>query len=76
MIEHQYLRKRFSLETDEPKVVDRVDLTKIPTHAIQGTPWYDILSNQTYAEEFCYFGPYVKDRESYIKNESAELKEE
>lgn len=40
----------------------------MPRKAIQGTPWYFILSNSDYAEAFNYIGPHIKEREKLIED--------
>jgi hypothetical protein len=40
----------------------------MPKKAIQGTPWYNILSNPQYAEDFNYIGAFVDEREKLIKD--------
>ena len=40
----------------------------MPKKAIQGTPWYSILSNQEYANSFAYIGAYIDEREKLIKD--------
>ena len=49
-------------------MLQRLDATTIPEHAIQGTAWYNILCNKRYTEQFEYFGADVQDREIYIKD--------
>lgn len=39
----------------------------MPKKAIQGTPWYSILSNPEYTEAFAYFGAFIPEREKLIK---------
>lgn len=40
----------------------------MPKKAIQGTPWYSILSNPEYCESFAYFGAHIDEREKLIKD--------
>lgn len=40
----------------------------MPKKAVQGTPWYSILSNPEYVESFAYFGAYIDEREKLIKD--------
>ena len=39
-----------------------------PKKAIQGTPWYSILSNAEYSDSFAYFGAHIDEREKLIKD--------
>ena len=40
----------------------------MPKKAIQGTPWYSILSNPEYSDKFAYFGAHIDEREKLIKD--------
>ena len=40
----------------------------MPKKAIQGTPWYSILSNPEYCNSFAYFGAHIDEREKLIKD--------
>jgi hypothetical protein len=40
----------------------------MPKKAIQGTPWYSILSNAEYSDSFAYFGAHIDEREKLIKD--------
>ena len=46
----------------------RLDATTMPKKSIQGTPWYQILSNMQYADDFYYIGAFVDEREALIKD--------
>lgn len=64
----QYLKKRFGFELNNPKMITTLDATKMPRKAIQGTPWYFIMFNSDYAEQFNYIGPHIKEREKLIED--------
>ena len=40
----------------------------MPKKAIQGTPWYQILSNPKYSNDFYYIGAFVNEREKLIED--------
>lgn len=40
---------------------------------MQGTPWYQILSNNSYAQKFFYVGAYIEEREKLIEDGFKEL---
>lgn len=63
------LKENYGIEFQDPKVVEILDCTSMPKKAIQGTPWYNILSNPSYADEFYYIGAHVDEREKLIKDE-------
>ena len=52
----------------DPITVNRLDNTTMPKKSIQGTPWYQILSNMQYADDFYYIGAFVEEREKLIKD--------
>lgn len=35
---------------------------------MQGTPWYSVLQNPKYADEFNYIGAYIAEREKLIED--------
>jgi hypothetical protein len=43
----------------------------MPKRRIERTPWYNLLSNPDYAEDFNYIGAYVEEREKLIKDGDA-----
>ena len=57
------------MQIEDPSVIERLDYTNMPKQAIQGTPWYSLLSNPEYTEDFYYFGAHVAEREKFIKDD-------
>ena len=41
---------------------------RVPKKAMQGTPWYQILSNTKYSNQFGYIGAFVNEREKLIED--------
>jgi hypothetical protein len=35
---------------------------------MMGTPWYTVLSNDAYKDDFAYIGGYVEEREKLIED--------
>lgn len=58
----------YGFEGTDPDCIKILDATVVPKKAIQGTPWYSILSNPLYADGFAYIGAYVKEREKLIED--------
>jgi hypothetical protein len=52
----------FGFELAEFWLIDKLDNCQWPEKSIAGTPWYNILCNSRYVEEFAWLGPHVKDR--------------
>lgn len=46
----------------------RLASTDAPEKAMQGTPWYTVLSNKHYSEQFMFIGSFVAEREKLIEN--------
>ena len=40
----------------------------MPRKAVQGTPYYSILSNPAYYDAFAYIGPHVDERDKLIRD--------
>jgi hypothetical protein len=53
------MRVNYGIEIIEPTILDSVARAGIPKKPILGTPWYSVLSNPIYAEDFCYVGAHV-----------------
>jgi hypothetical protein len=68
VMKDNYMKRRFGFEENDPDTIQKLDATKMPRKAIQGTPWYVIMSNSNYAEYFNYIGPHVKEREKLIED--------
>jgi len=66
--ENANMMNNYGFEPNDPDTINILDETKLPKKAIQGTPWYQILSNHHYASEFCYIGAFVKEREKLLED--------
>lgn len=62
------MKTNFGFEITDPDTIAILDATQVPKKAMQGTPWYAILSNELYKNEFNYIGAYVNERESLIED--------
>ena len=67
-MEAKNCKQSYGIEIIDPLTVARLDATTMPKKAIQGTPWYQILSNIDYADDFYYIGAFVDEREKLIKD--------
>jgi hypothetical protein len=72
--EQQNMRDNFGFIHNDPDTINTLDATRVPKKAVQGTPWYQILSNQRYANEFYYVGAFVNEREKIIEDGYSESK--
>ena len=67
-MESANVKKNYGIEIMDPITVNRLDATGMPKKSIQGTPWYMILSNLQYADDFYYIGAFDDEREKLIKD--------
>jgi hypothetical protein len=68
VLENENMKTNFLFNLNDPDTIDRLNGTKVPKKAIQGTPWYQILSNAKYSNLFYYVGAYVSEREKLIED--------
>ena len=66
--EEEHCQANFGVLINDPDTVRTLDETEVPDKALQGTPWYTVLSNQGYTEAFGYIGAYVEEREKLIED--------
>ena len=53
-----------------------MDETDQPKKSIQGTPWYTVLSNLTYQNDFAYIGAFVGEREKLLEDGRETIEDE
>ena len=68
VLESRNCKRNYGIEIQDPRVVKILDETTMPKKAIQGTPWYQILSNPVYSDDFYYIGAHVDERDKLIKD--------
>lgn len=66
--ENTNMMQNYGFEPNDPDTIKVLDSTVVPKKAIQGTPWYQILSNFNYANDFNYIGANVAEREKLIED--------
>lgn len=66
--ENEQMQKEFGFELYEYHFIEKLQNIEWPEKSIQGTPWYAILCNDFYVNDFAWLGPHVKDRGEYIKD--------
>lgn len=66
--ENRQMMNEFGFELSESWLIEKLENTQWPEQAISGTPWYAIMCNPIYVEDFAWLGPHVKDRNLYIKD--------
>ncbi len=68
VMEAKNVKRNYGVEIADPRVIRTLDETVMPKKAIQGTPWYNILSNPDYSDAFYYIGAFINERENLIKD--------
>jgi len=66
--EEENMRKNFGILLNDPDTIEKLDNTAQPKKAIQGTPWYTVLSNIKYQNSFNYIGAFIEEREKLIED--------
>jgi hypothetical protein len=64
------MKEKLGFSFNDGDTIDTLDKTAIPKKAIQGTPWYQIMSNPKYSSLFYYIGAYVDERYKLIEDGS------
>jgi hypothetical protein len=68
--EESNMRENYGFTYNDGDTVTALRDGKNPKKAIQGTPWYSILSNPKYSGQFNYIGSYVGERYKLIEDGS------
>jgi hypothetical protein len=61
---------------NDPDTIESLEKIIMPKKACQGTPWYQMLSNPKYRNDFNYIGAFVGEREKLIEDGQAEYLDE
>lgn len=72
VLENENMQNNYDLCINDPDTVNTLNETCIPKKAIQGTPWYQVLSNPKYSTMFYYIGAFVDEREKLIEDHQCE----
>lgn len=76
ILENDNMMKNFGFETTDPDTVEGLSRIIMPFKAMQGTPWYQVLSNPSYSFQFNYIGAFVGEREKLIEDGWADERDE
>merc|ERR1719263_784951 len=60
------MKKNFGFEFTDPDTIEALNQAPYPTKTIVGTPWYSVLSNPNYINEFNFVGSYVAERDKIL----------
>lgn len=62
------MQGEYGFELQEAQVIEKLESCQWSDRSIQGTPWYTLMSNPKYVEDFAYLGPHIKDRNNLIRD--------
>lgn len=65
----------YGFTQNDPNTIRILKSVRVPKKCIQGTPWYQILSNPKYAGAFNYIGAHIFEREKLIEDGFANEKD-
>jgi hypothetical protein len=66
--EENNMKENYGFSYNDGDTIDCLEDSKIPKKAIQGTPWYQALSNPKYSFLFNYCGVFVGERHKLIED--------
>lgn len=66
--ENEQMQKEYGFELHESSFIEQLNQTQYPKRSIQGTPWYALMSNPKYVDDFAYLGPHIKDRNNLMRD--------
>lgn len=62
------MKTNFGFIHNDPDTIIQLDQAMVPKKAMQGSPWYQILSNPKYSNLFYYVGAFLEEREKIIED--------
>lgn len=68
MAEEANIRKTCGFSFVDSNTFENLSKAEIPDLSMQGTPWYQPLSNYQYSHGFMYIGAAVEDRTDLIED--------
>jgi len=68
IIENRNMRKNYGFEMNDPDTISALKKATIPKLAMQGTPWYQPLTDSRYVNMFSYIGAFVGEREKLLED--------
>lgn len=69
------MKNNFGFEYTDPDTIEELQKAAYPTVTITGTPWYNVMSNPQYVNEFNFIPSYVQEREKIINDGYDEIDE-
>lgn len=69
------MKNNFGFEYTDPDTIENLRKAKYPRYTMVGTPWYSVLSNPSYINDFSFVPSYVTEREKIINDGFTEVRE-
>ena len=66
--ENYNMQENFGFEINDPDTIEELAKASFPIREMQGTPWYQLLSNPIYSFKFYYVGAFITEREKIIED--------
>ena len=73
--ENNNMIKNYGFEPNDPDTIDRLEKASMPKRPMQGTPWYQALTDPKYANLFAYIAASIPEREKIIEDGFPEVEE-
>jgi len=73
LAEEVNMQNNFGILINDPDTITSLKEIIMPKKACQGTPWYQMLSNPKYQNDFNYIGAYINEREKLIEDGQVDL---
>lgn len=66
--EYNNMTEHFSLKFNDYNTMSFLRTNEVPKVPMVGTPWYRVLSNSEYCNDFMYLGAHLEDRHNLIED--------
>ena len=74
--ENDNMIKSYGFEPNDPDTINRLEKSSMPKRPMQGTPWYQALTDPKYSNCFSYIAASIQEREKIIEDGSPEVDED
>lgn len=73
--EEENFQNNFGILINDPDTITSLKKIIMPKKACQGTPWYQMLSNPKYQNDFNYIGANIQEREKLIEDGQVDMED-
>lgn len=71
--ENNNMINNYGFEPNDPDTIERLEKASMPKRPMQGTPWYQALTDPKYSNLFAYIAASIPEREKIIEDGSPEV---